>query len=53
MLADLRHANCRIPRKTVIEALSGNYREEYLFVMGMNYRRWKNGRQEIYETEQE
>jgi transposase len=52
-LADLRHPNCRTPRKTVIEALSGNYRNEYLFVLRMNYERWKSVRRQIYEIEAE
>lgn len=53
VLADLRHPNCRTPRATVVEALTGNYRDEYLFVLGQNYRRWQRVREEIRECERE
>lgn len=51
VLADLRHPSCRTPRATVVEALTGNYRDEYLFVLGQNYRRWQRVRGEIGECE--
>jgi len=51
VLADLRHPGCRTPRATVIEALIGHYRDEYLFVLGQDYRRWKRVRDEIAEAE--
>jgi len=51
VLADLRHPGCRTPRETVIKALTGNYREEYLFVLGHGYRRWQRVREEISEAE--
>ena len=53
ILADLRHPNCRTPRKKVMEALAGNFREEYLFVLGQEYRRLNRVRDEIAETERE
>lgn len=52
-LADLRHPGCKTPRKKVMEALAGNFREEYLFVLGQDYRRWQRVRDEILEAERE
>jgi hypothetical protein len=53
VLANLRHPSCRTARKTVIKALSGNYREEYLFVLKQDYQRWQRVREEISEAERE
>lgn len=53
VLADLRHPNCRTPRKIVVAALTGNFRDEYLFVLGQNYKCWQQKREEIFEAERE
>ena len=37
MLADLRHPNCRTPRKTVVEAHSGSLHERYIFILRSHY----------------
>jgi len=52
-LADLRHPSCKTPRKKVMAALAGNFRDEYLFVLGQDYRRWQRVREEIAEAERE
>lgn len=52
-LADLRHATCKTPRATVIEALSGNFRDEYIFVLKQSYHRFEAIEKQILEVEQE
>ena len=40
-LARLRDARCRAPLAKVLKALEGEYREEYLFVLGQELARWE------------
>ncbi len=40
-LAALRDWRCRAPEDKIIEALRGDYREEYLFVLGQSQQRWQ------------
>lgn len=39
-LAALRDKRCRSPKEKIIEALRGDYRPEYLFVLGQCQQRW-------------
>jgi hypothetical protein len=40
-LAALRDKRCRSPKEKIIEALRGDYRPEYLFVLGQCQQRWQ------------
>ena len=41
VLAALRDPRCRSSEQTIIEALAGNYREEYLFVLRQSQESWQ------------
>ncbi len=41
VLADLRDHRCRSPKAKIIEALKGDYRAEYLFVLRQCQQRWE------------
>ncbi len=46
-LAALRDRRCRSPLATIMEALIGNYREEYLFVLRQSQSTWQRLQQDI------
>lgn len=46
-LAALRDGRCRTPLAKVLKALQGEYRAEYLFVLGQNLERWQQTQRAI------
>jgi transposase len=50
-LAALRDGRCRTPLAKVLKALEGDYREEYLFVLGQCLERWKQTRKALAELD--
>ena len=51
-LAALRDKRCRSSERDIIEALRGDYREEYLFVLGQSARTYRHLREEIAACDQ-
>ena len=49
-LAALRDHRCRSPKATIIEALKGDYRTEYLFVLRQCQQRWEQVNESITAT---
>jgi transposase len=52
-LAALRHKSCRSPLAKIIEALRGDYRPEYLFVLGQCQKRWEQCNQAVAECDEQ
>ena len=52
-LAALRDKRCRTPLSEIKEALRGDYRAEYLFVLRQSQRIWKQLREAIVECDQQ
>lgn len=52
-LAALRDRRCRTPHATIVAALRGNYREEYLFVLRQSQNAWRQLRQTIAECDEQ
>jgi transposase len=52
-LAALRHKSCRSPLAKIIEALRGDYRPEYLFVLGQCQRRWQQCNEAVAECDKQ
>jgi transposase len=50
-LAALRDGRCRTPLAKVLKALEGDYREEYLFVLGQCLERWKQTQKTLTELD--
>jgi transposase len=50
-LAKLRDGRCRTPLPKILKALEGDYREEYLFVLGQSLERWKQTQQCIADLD--
>jgi len=50
-LADLRDGRCRSSVSAIMEALKGDYREEYLFVLGQSQSAWHQLSQAIGECD--
>jgi len=50
-LAKLRDARCRTPLPKVLKALEGDYRAEYLFVLGQSLARWKQTQETLAALE--
>ncbi|MEL6172353.1 MAG: IS110 family transposase [Pseudomonadota bacterium] len=53
VLTDLRHPACRTARDTVIAALDGNFRPEYLFALKQSFEKSKQIKAQIAEVEAE
>lgn len=53
VLASLRDHRCRTPLAKVLKALEGDYRTEYLFVLGQCLNHWKQIRNAIAECDQQ
>ena len=52
-LAALRDHRCRSPKATIIEALKGDYRTEYLFVLRQCQQRWEQVGEAIVQCDAE
>jgi transposase len=52
-LAALRHKSCRSPLPKIIEALKGDYRPEYLFVLGQCQKCWEQCNQAVAECDEQ
>jgi len=50
-LAALRDSRCRSSQEKIIEALKGDYREEYLFVLGQSLKAWELNNEAIAECD--
>jgi len=50
-LAALRDYRCRSPKARILEALRGDYRAEYLFVLGQCQKRWEQCQQAMAECD--
>lgn len=50
-LAALRDGRCRTPLAKVLKALEGDYRAEYLFVLGQCLERWKQTQKTVAELD--
>lgn len=51
-LAALRDRRCRSSEQSVIAALQGDYREEYLFVLGQCQGQWRNQLQSVADLDE-
>jgi len=51
VLAELRDRRCQSSTETVKAALQGDYREEYLFVLGQSQRQWKQHLQALADLD--
>ena len=51
VLAQTRDRRCRTSHEKIIKALQGDYREEYLFVLGQCLQRWKQTQEAIGECD--
>lgn len=52
-LAALRDRRCRSPREKILRALEGDYRPEYLFVLGQCQQRWQEVNKAVVECDQQ
>ncbi len=52
-LESLRDGRCKTPKQTVIKALDGNFRQEYVLSLQLAYQRWKQLHEQIEAIEQE
>lgn len=52
-LAALRDSRCKASVATVAAALQGDYRQEYLFVLGQCHKRWKELQQDLLEVDRQ
>ena len=50
-LIALRMPNCCAPKQKILDALQGDYRDEYLFVLKQSYQRWQYSRDNIHECD--